>query len=240
MQTTARILALTSAVGILVAVLAGCGGGSGNPEAASSAGSSPRSSATAVTLTAVTTAMSASVTAASGFHVKGVYTWPSARLKVDVDLLKSGQMAGSMADDSEPLSAIYTGGRMYEKLTPRFLGYFGKSGECAALCSKYVLSKPSTSRGLLRSMGITSTESIIDDMSAIGPEMTSVTFDGQPAYRWTPPNYGPNSYIIVSALPQCFPLKIYDPGHFVLTFSQWNKVSTPEPPPTAQIYTGTW
>jgi hypothetical protein len=38
-------------------------------------------------------------------------------------------------------------------------------------------------------MGITSTETIIDDMSALGPAMKSVIFDGQPAYRWTPPNY---------------------------------------------------
>ncbi len=184
--------------------------------------------------------MSASVTAASGFHVTGVYTWPNARLRVDVDLLHSGQMAGSMVDDGEPLSVIYTGGKMYTDLTPRFLRYLGKSGECAALCGKYVLSKPATSRGFLRSMGITSTESIIDDMSAVGPAMKSVTFDGQPAYRWTPPNYGAHSYIIVSALPRCFPLEIYVPGQFVLTFSQWDKVSTPEPPPAVQIYTGTW
>ncbi|HUB38031.1 MAG TPA: hypothetical protein VMA72_04195 [Streptosporangiaceae bacterium] len=184
--------------------------------------------------------MSASVTAATGFHVKGVYTWPKAILKVNVDLLKSGQMAGSMRDDSEPLSAIYAGGTMYTELTPAFLGYFGKSAECAALCGKYILSKRTTSRGLLRSMGNASTESIIDDMSAVGPAMTSVTFDGHSAYRWTPPNYGPNSYIIVSALPQCFPLKIYVPGHFTLTFSRWNKVSAPEPPAPALIYNGTW
>ena len=53
------------------------------------------------------------------------YTYPHARLTLNVGLLKSGPMTGSLVD-GEPLVATYVGGKMYTKVTRGFLGYLGK------------------------------------------------------------------------------------------------------------------
>jgi hypothetical protein len=129
---------------------------------------------------------------------------------------------------------------MYDKLTPAFLAYFGKSGECATRCGQYVVAKPATATGLLNSMGFASTESILADMAAAGPTMLTFTYHGQPAYRWSPPNYPKGSYIIVAATAQCLPLKVDVPGQFVLAFSEWNQVPTPTAPAAAKIHTTAW
>jgi hypothetical protein len=55
-----------------------------------------------------------------------------------------------------------------------------------------------------------------------------------------PTGYAPGAYIIVSKTPECYPLEINDPGHFRLTFSQWNSVRAPAAPPKSKIFTGTW
>jgi len=184
--------------------------------------------------------MSNSVSSATSFHVTGEYTYPHARLTLNVGLLKSGAMAGSLVDNGEPIVAADVGGQMYTRVTRPFLAYLGKSRECATICGQYVIAKPALAGGLLASMGIGWTESVLQDMAAAGPTMTSVTYDGQAAYTWSPPDYAPGSYIIVGPLPQCLPLKVDVPGQFVLTFSQWNQVPTPVAPPRAKIHKGPW
>jgi hypothetical protein len=184
--------------------------------------------------------MSNSVSAATSVHVTGAYTYPHASLTLNVGLLKSGPMAGSLVDNGEPIVAIDVGGQMYTKVTKAFLAYLGKSKECHAICGQYVIAKQDLAGALLASMGMASTESILQDMAAAGPSMTSVTYDGEAAYTWSPPDYAPGSAIIVGPLPQCLPLKVDVPGQFVLTFSQWNQVPTPVAPPRAKVHKGSW
>jgi hypothetical protein len=54
--------------------------------------------------------MTPSVTAASSFHVKGVYTWPHINLTVNVGLLESGAMAGKLDDQGEQMTALDVAG----------------------------------------------------------------------------------------------------------------------------------
>lgn len=240
--------ALTLTVGLAAAALAACSGTGPAPAGStSSAGSvspapvSPKPTSTVPsTQAAAAFTMSTSVDNASSFHVTGTYTWPHARLKVNVGLLKTGQLAGTLVDDGDPMSAVDAAGQMYVKVTPGFLGYLGKSGECAALCGQYVVAKPSLASGLLDSMGMTQTETILENMAAAGPSMTSVAYHGQAAYRWSAPGYAAGSYIIVAATAQCYPLKVDVPGQFELTFSQWNQVPVPAKPAASKIHTGTW
>ncbi len=171
--------------------------------------------------------MSKSVSAATSFHVAGQYTYPHARLTLNVGLLKSGPMAGSLVDNGEPIVATYVGGKMYTKVTRGFLAYLGKSRECRTICGQYVIARPDLARGLLASMGFASTESILLHMAAGAGAMAPVTYAGQPAYTWPLPDYAAGSYIVVGPLPQCLPLKVDVPGQFVLTFSQWNQVPMP-------------
>ena len=241
MSGKVRFLALVMSAALMTAGLAGCRVAGGGPAAAtSSAAISPTPTPTTPTQADVAFAMSGSVSTATSFHVAGQYTYPRARLTLDVGLLKSGSMSGSLVDNGEPIAATYVGGKMYTKVTHGFLAYLGKSRECARICGQYVLARPDLAHGLVASMGFASTESILQDMAAAGPSMTSVTYDGQPAYTWSPPDYAAGSSIIVGPLPQCVPLKVDVPGQFVLTFSQWNQVPAPAAPPSSKVHKGKW
>jgi hypothetical protein len=238
-----HFLALVMGAALVTAGLAGCrGSGTGLAASTSSASVSPTPAptSTAPTQADVGFAMSGSVGVATSFHVAGEYTYPHARLALNVGLLKSGSMAGTLVDNGEPIVATYVGGKMYTKVTRDFLAYLGKSRECARICGQYVLARPDLAHGLLASMGMAVTESILQDMAAAGPTMTSVTYDGQPAYEWSPADYAAGSYIVVGPLPQCLPLKVDLPGQFVLTFSQWNQVPAPVAPRASKIHKGPW
>jgi hypothetical protein len=184
--------------------------------------------------------MSKSVRVATSFHVAGQYTYPHARLTLNVGLLKSGPMTGSLVDNGEPLVATYVRGTMYTKVTRDFLAYLGKSRECRSICGQYVIARPQLAHGLLASMGFASTESILQHMTAGTGTMAPVTYAGQSAYIWSLPAYAAGSYIIVGPLPQCLPLKVDVPGQFVLTFSQWNQVTAPAAPPSSKVHKGEW
>ena len=171
--------------------------------------------------------MSKSVSAATSFHVAGQYTYPHAKLTLNVGLLKSGPLTGSLVDNGEPLVATYVGGKMYTKVTRDFLAYLGKSRECRRICGQYVIARPQLARGLLASIGYASTENLLQHMTPGTDAIAPVTYSGQPAYRWSLPAYAAGSYIVVGPLPQCLPLKVDVPGQFVLTFSQWNQVDCP-------------
>jgi len=198
--------------------------------------------ATPVPTTAVdaSNAMFATVNAARSVHVRGTYRWPGSRLRVNLGVQMSGQMEGSMVDDSEPISVIDVGGKMYAELTPAFLASLGKSGECPALCGKYVIANRARAASLRRSIGGLAMVNTLVGMGQSRSGLTPTTYRGQHAYRWAPIGYPRGSYLIVSATPQCYPLKAADPGHFVLTFSRWNSVPAPVAPPKSKIFTGTW
>ena len=227
-----------AAIGLVLAGLAGCGNASASkPEVAPSASAVPHAGAVPSTQAAASAAMSASVTAARSVRVSGVYTWPHARLRINAGLFP-GRMAGLLVDDGEPITVLGTGSTMDMKLTPALLRYFHRSAECARLCGRYVPLRRSLAQGYLRSYGLRSSEQVLQDTTPIGPKLVSVTYDGQRGLRWAAPSYGPGAYVIVAATPQCFPLKVDVPGHFVLTFSQWNQVPAPVAP--SSVYRGSW
>jgi hypothetical protein len=107
-------------------------------------------------------------------------------------------MAGLMVEDGVPMSIIVVGRNMYAKVTSAFLAHLGKSGECAALCGKYVIIRGAMAAGLMRSIGGTTTVNILLGMAAPKSALTAATFHGHPAYRWIPTGYAPGAYIIVS------------------------------------------
>jgi hypothetical protein len=234
------LLALVMTAGLVTAGLAGCGHEPESAAPASSAPVSPTPTPTALAQPDLGLAMSRSVRAATSFRVAGEYTYPHARLTLNVGLLRSGSMAGSLVDNGEPIVATYVGGRMYAKVTRGFLAYLGKSRECRTICGQYVMARSDLARSLVASMGIASTKNILLHMAAGARAMTPVTYGGQPAYRWSLPNYGAGSYIVVGPLPQCLPLKAEVPGQFVLNFSQWNRVPVPSPPPASKVHKGPW
>jgi hypothetical protein len=178
MLVKARLLVLAVAVGLSSAALSGCGGGMGKAQP-----SAPKALPVPSMVVDASQAMSATVNAATSVHVKGTYRWPNAKLGVDIGLLMSGQMAGLMVDDGVPMSIIVVGRNMYAKVTSAFLAHLGKSGECAALCGKYVIIRGAMAAGLMRGIGGTTTVNILLGMAAPKSALTAATFHGHPAYR---------------------------------------------------------
>jgi hypothetical protein len=222
-----RLLSLAVTAGLLAAALTGCGNG---------AGAMPASAAY------VSQSVPPAVFAATSMHVTGEYTWPGSTLAISTDLLASGQLSGQIVDDGAPMTVVDTGGRMYARFTTAFLAYYRKSAECAALCGKYLQARPSLADGLMASMGVIATRDLLAGMALSVTTVTAVTFDGRPALRGSVAGrgYARGAYLIVSATSACLPLKADNPGHYVLTFSRWNKAPAPAAPPAAQIYAGAW
>jgi hypothetical protein len=227
MLALGRLVSLAVAAGMLAAALTGCGGGG---------------SAVPVSAVYVSQSVPSTVLTATSVHVTGRYSWPGSTLAVSAGLLASGQLSGTLVDDGAPMTVVDTGGRMYAEFTAGFLAFYRKSAECAALCGKYLQARPSLADGLIASMGVKATRGILVGMALSVTTVTAVTYRGRPALRAAVAGrgYARGAYLIVSATSACLPLKADNPGHYVLTFSDWNKVPVPAGPPAAQIYAGDW
>jgi hypothetical protein len=229
-----QLLVPALVAGLLSAALSGCGGTAkeqGHPAKTRPATSAkPAIPATAAQVQGHFVSV---VNGAASVHVQGRYTWPHTKLTDNVDLLKSGQIAGLIDDDGLPLSGVEVGGKMYVKLTAAFAAYYHHTG-CAPFCGKYVIAPHSMTAGLVRSMGWSSTISVLADMADAMSAPIHTTFHGQPALKSTT-GYDPGSYVIVAATPESLPLEAVDPGRFRLTFSDWNSVATPVAPPKSKI-----
>lgn len=224
--------------GLAVAALAGCGK-SGPPAGGTPSSSTAASTAVPTTQAAAAAAMNVSVDTASSYQVTGAYYWPHDRVAVDVGVLISGDVTGSVNDSGFPMSGSYVAGKMYYFVTPLFLAYEeGDTSRCATLCGKYVTGEQAYASSMMQSIGFNSTETFLQGMAIAGKPMTKLTYDGQHAYRWPLSTKG--SYIIVAANAQCVPLKVDVPGQFVLTFSQWNKVPAPVAPAASDIEPFKW
>jgi len=237
MNIQRQLLVPALVAGLLSAALSGCGG----------AGTQPGGPATSRAITNAQPAIPTTayqvqghvvsvLNGAKSVHVKGSYTWPHFRIKVDVSLLQSGQMAGFIDDDGFPMSVIDVGGKMYVKLTSALAAYYHHTG-CSPFCGKYAIYPRSRAAGLIRDMGPKWTLSTLTGMANdLFSNPIHTTFHGQPALQMMAGGYDPGAYIIVTATPECLPLEAVDPGHFRLTFSKWNSVPTPAAPPKSEIH----
>jgi hypothetical protein len=172
---------------------------------------------------------------ASSVHVVGTYTWSHSRaVIVNADMHQTGQMAGYINNYGLPMIVIYVGGKMYVKLTPVLEAYYHRNCPSPE-CGEYSIYPRSRAAGLIRSVGATSTLNILLSMAQSLSKPTPTTFHGQPALKAMAPGYGPGAYVIVTATPQTLPLQAVDPGHFKLTFSQWNSVPAPAAPPKSKL-----
>jgi hypothetical protein len=213
--------------GLLSVALPGCGGAGKGP-------ASPVTSPPATTAGQVQGHLVSVVNAATSVHVKGSYTWPHAKVTVNVGLLQSGRMAGFIDDEGLPMSTVDVGGKMYVKVTPALAAYYHKN--CAPFCGEYAIYPRSRAAGLIRTMGVKSTLKILTAMADYFlSKPIHMSSHGQPALQVMAPGYGRGAYVIVAATPESLPLEAVDPGHFKLAFSKWNGVPAPHAPPKSKI-----
>lgn len=216
-----------AAVGAAVA-LSACGGASASRPAASAVAARP-------TASAIRAAIAATVTAATGVHVAGAYSLPRFRAQVSLDLLASGQFAGTVSQGKISLVEIETGGKLYGRVTASLLRAAHKAGECPVLCGKYFAMRASTAAGMIQIVGMAATVSLLSAVADGFSGYTITTYNGQRAYRLPLTDMASGATAYVAATAACQPLAVYDPGVVTLIFSQWNDVKASAAPPMSQM-----
>ena len=223
-----------SLVGCAALVLAGCdAGGSGGTSAGSSSMNKPANEPSAQSLTS---SMQSSVRNASGVHVSGQLARDGVPLGVDLDVTRNGDAAGTISQHRTPLHVVAANGKIYIEVTPGFLREASMpAAACATACGKWIEFTQGEASQLTGDFSMQKLLSpLILDQS---PKLTiagSTTVHGQSAWLL---RAGDGSTVTVSAAAQHYPLAARSgrSPHQVVTFSQWDSVPAPKPPPVSRL-----
>jgi hypothetical protein len=223
-------------VGCAALALAGCeASGSSGTSAASSSMSGLANEPSAQSLTR---SMQSSVHDASGVHVAGQLSRNGVPLGVDLDVTKNGDAAGTISQRHTPLHVVAANSKIYIEVTPAFLRVASMpAAACATACGKWI----ELTQGEASQMtGDLSMQRLLTPLmfgqapdSGQAPKLTtagSTTVHGQPAWVL---RAGDGSTVAVSTSARHYPLaaRSGQSPHQVVTFSQWNSVPVPKPPP---------
>ena len=221
-------------VGCAALALAGCdASGSGGTSAA---GSSMSRSGKEPSAAGLTSSMQSSVRNASGVHVAGQLSRDGVPLGVDLDVTRNGDAAGTISQHRTPLHVVAANRKIYIEVTPAFLREASMpAAACATACGKWI----ELTRGEASQLtGDFSMQKLLSPLiSDQAPKLTtagSTTVHGQPAWVL---RAGDGSTVAVSAAAQHYPLAARSgrSPHQVVTFSQWDSVAAPKPPPASRL-----
>lgn len=227
-------------VGCAALALAGCeaSGSSGT----SAPSSSMSGSANEPSAESLTSSMQSSVRNASGVHVSGQLSRDGVPLGVDLDLTRNGDVAGTISQHRTPLHVVAANSKIYIEVTPPFLRVTSMpAAACATACGKWVELTQGEASQLTGDLSMQKllTPLMFGQTPASGqaPKLTtagSTTVQGQRAWVL---RAGDGSTVAVSATPRHYPLvaRSSQSPHQVVTFSQWNSVPAPKPPPASQL-----
>jgi hypothetical protein len=233
MGVPARIVTV-GVVSCAVLALAACeaSGSSGT----SAAGSSISGSAGEPSAASLTSSMQSSVHNASSVHVSGQLSRDGVPLGVDLNVTRGGDVAGTVSQRGMPLHVVAANSKIYVEVTPAFLREASMpAAACAAACGKWLeLSQGEASQ----LTGDLSMQKLLTPL-ILGQagKLTSAgrtTVRGQPAWVL---RAGDGRTVAVSAAGKHYPLLASEGAspQQVMTFSQWDSVPAPKPPPASQL-----
>jgi len=226
--------------GCAALVLAGCeaGGSSGISATSNSMSRSVKEPSAA----SLTSSMQSSVRNASGVHVAGQFSRDGVPLGVDLDLTRNGDVAGTVSQRSMPLHVVAASSKIYIEVTPAFLRVTSMpAAACASACGKWVELTQGEASQLT---GDLSMQKLLTPLlfgeataSARAPKLTTAgrtTVGGQPAWLL---RAGDGSTVAVGAAAPHYPLAARSgrSPHQVVTFSKWDSVPSPKPPPASEL-----
>jgi hypothetical protein len=168
-------------------------------------------------------------------HLSGQVDATGRQAVLDLSLLRSGDLAGSITENGVPLHLIGSGGKVYVKATPEFLRQLRQSkAVCVLMCGKYV--QMSGAEGS-RLSGSLSMASITRALTNSIPHLTrtgTATVAGQRAIELRGAD---GSTVDVAASGTPYPLRVISPPshHERVLFSQWNQVRPPAPPKASEV-----
>lgn len=208
---------------------AACGSAASHPAASGSRTAAPRSTSQLVTQ------MKSAVRDAGSMHLTGRVTTGGKSTALDLSVLRSGGLDGSITQNGVPLELIGTGGKVYIKATPAFLRELrAPSGVCSLMCGKYVQMSRAAASQLSGSLNMTSlTRAFVTGLPHVTRSGTGAVA-GQPTVVLRGAD---GSTLDVAAHGRPYPVRVVaPPGHHeTLTFSRWNKVAAPAAPPASKV-----
>jgi len=226
--------------GCAAVALAGCeaSGSSGISATTNSMSGSAKEPSAA----SLASSMQSSVRNASGVHVSGQFSRDGVPLGVDLDLTRNGDVAGTVSQRGMPLHVVAASSKIYIEVTPAFLRVTSMpSAACATACGKWVELTQGEASQLT---GDLSMQKLLTPLtfgeataSAKAPKLTTAghtTVGGQPAWLL---RAGDGSTVAVSTAATHYPLAARSgrSPRQVVTFSKWDSVPAPKPPPAGQL-----
>lgn len=237
--TTARLrrtrtgLAGTALAAAGVLALAACGSSAaGNPGSPASGGGS--GSASGRSAAVIITQMKAAVRAAPSMHMTGRLSDSGRPVGLNVSVLRDGDLAGQITQNSVPLSLIGAHGKFYVEATRPFLRELHASSVCSLMCGKWVQMSGPQADQLTGSLSMASlTRSLTSGLPAFR-KTGMTTVGGQRAIEMQGAD---GSTLYVAARGKPYPLRVTSPGgsQGSVVFSQWGAVPEPSAPPSGQL-----
>lgn len=177
--------------------------------------------------------MSLAMRTVSSVHISGTVRQNGKTLGLDLGITGSGGDSGQISEDGAAIIVLVTHGHNYLKLSPSFLKVSHlPAAVCSLYCGKY-LEYPA-SQSLLGGLTLASmTHSLTSTPSHQVKLVGAVTVDGQLAWLLSDPQ-GDSAYVAAHGKPYILKTAA-SPENGTLTFTQWNAVSIPGPPPASQV-----
>jgi hypothetical protein len=224
-------VATSGLVGAAMIAVAACGS-SASPGGATAGGASPAASRGTPELVSQ---MKTAVRNATSMHMAGQVNANGRQAVLNLSLLRSGDLSGSITENGVPLHLIGSGGKVYVKATPAFLRELKASkAVCVLMCGKYV--QMSGAEGS-RLSGSLSMASLTRALTSSLPHLTragTTTVAGQQAIELRGAD---GSTVDVAASGPPYPLRVVSPPshHERVLFSRWNQVPAPAPPKSSEV-----
>ena len=203
----------------------------------SSGGASSAPGANGPSVASLISSMKAGFASAKSVRMSGTLHEQGKTVALNLGMLRSGDMSGTLSVNSAHLTIVVAGGKAYELVTKAFFRTIQQeshvpSSVCAVMCGKY-LEVPISSFSTFNLPGMTGQ---IEKKIPVAKAVRSVrdtTFRGQPAYELSGSN-NTKLYLATSSPHYLLGMSVGTFG--TLNFSDWNSVPPVQPPPASQVY----
>jgi hypothetical protein len=227
-RSPARLTASAGcALALLLALLAGCGGGSA------------QEGVEAKTPAQILAASQVAAEAAGSVHVAGAILSGGSPITLDLSLLAGGGASGRLSQNGLAFEVIRTGATIYLKGSEGFYRQFAAPSAARLLAGRWVKA-PANDKGFQSLVALTELRALIDSAFADHGALSKgslATIDGQSAIAIDDRAGGGTIYVATTGLP--YPVQVVGGGGSsgTVTFDRWNG-PVPLTPPTGAIEIG--
>ena len=185
------------------------------------------------------TSVKSAFASAQSVHIIGSGTFSGHAVTLDLSMLRSGDLSGTIKAGPLSEQVVSSGGSTYIYVSRAFFTYIQQTqhapaSACALMCGKWLKVPAGSISGFnLSSLSNQFIKKV--PIATTVPHLVTTTYQGQPAYKLS--NDKGQEVFVAQSSPH-YLLGIVEPGKFTMTFSQWNAVPPVTPPPANKIFSG--